>query len=98
MKNTTQKAQSFTTCQALALVAAWASKELKRGEDVRKIYPIEGTGCGGRWLSLKICLEIDNAETGEPIREVWAEVWKAYDQPRKCYKIKAAKFYDTADK
>ena len=99
MKNTTtKKAGTFTTCQAMSAALLFAAKELKTGEDVRKVYPIEGTGRGGRWLSLKICLEIDNAETGEPIREVWAEVWKSYDQPTKSHRIKAAKFYDSADK
>lgn len=62
---------SFTTCQGLAAAVRLLSKATKKGEDVRKIYPAEGTGCGGRWLSLTICAEIDSATTGEHIRDLY---------------------------
>lgn len=75
-KNMTQK-NSYTTAQGLAAAIRLVSKALKKGEDIRKIYPAEGTGCGGRWLSLTICAEIDSATTGEHIRSIYIYTGKA---------------------
>lgn len=88
MKNTTQK--TFTTCQAIAKAAQEAQKQLKKGEDVRKVYPLEGTGADGRWLSVMVGCEICNAETGEPIDELWIDVWKSNDPRNERQTLKAA--------
>ena len=68
--------KTFTTAQAIAKATTEATKHLAKGEDIRKVYPIEGTGKGGRWNELKIFFEIDNAETGERLRNLIIEVWK----------------------
>lgn len=86
-KNT--KKGTFTTAQAIAKAVELAAKECKSGEDVRKVYPAEGTGCGGRWVDLLICCELDNAETGEHIRDIYILTFKKYDSARKVYKLVA---------
>lgn len=68
--------KTFTTAQAIAKATTEAAKHLAKGEDIRKVYPIEGTGQGGRWTDCKIFFEIDNAETGGYIRDLIVEVWK----------------------
>ena len=77
-QNEMKKRDTFTTCQALAAVAVFAQKQLKKGEDVRKLYPMQGTGDGARWQVLVIAYEICKQETGELIREEYAEVYKSY--------------------
>lgn len=74
----TNKKDTFTTCQAFAAVAVFAAKQLQQGEDVRKIYPAEGTGCGSRWVDLVMCCEIADAETGEYLREEYYQVFKTH--------------------
>ena len=68
--------KTFTTAQAIAKATTEAAKHLNKGEDIRKVYPIEGTGKGGRWQDIKIYFEIDNAETGERLRDLIIEVWE----------------------
>lgn len=68
------KAKGFTTAQAIAKAATFAQTQTKCGEDIRKVYPLEGTGRGGRWLSLLVCVEIDSAEDGAPLGELWIDI------------------------
>ena len=62
--------KTFTTAQAIAKAATEAQKHLDKGEDVRKVYPLEGTGRGGQWVSVLVGVEICDAETGQPLKEL----------------------------
>lgn len=88
MKNTTQKA--FTTAAAMAKACQEAQKHIKKGEDVRKVYPLEGTGRGGRWVSVLVGCEICDAESGLPIDELWIDVWRTNDARNTRQTLKAA--------
>lgn len=81
--------KGFTTAQAISTAAKVASKQLKKGEDVRKVYPAEGTGKGGRWFELLICCEFDNAETGEHIRDIYLSVFFKFDPKTQTRKLTA---------
>lgn len=85
--------KTFTTAQAIVKATTEAAKHLAKGEDIRKVYPIEGlTGKGGRWLDCKIWVEIDSAETGEHLRDLVLEVYKAANPGTKTRTIKANLF------
>ena len=84
--------KTFTTAQAIAKATTEAAKHLAKGEDIRKVYPIEGTGKGGQWLDCKVWVEIDNAETGEHLRDLVLEVYKAANPSTKTRTIKAIIF------
>ena len=84
--------ETFTTAQAIAKATTEAAKHITKGEDIRKVYPIEGTGKGSRWINLKIYFEIDSAETGERIRDFIVEVYKAAAPLSKTRTIKAVLF------
>ena len=84
------KKETFTTAQAIAKACQEVQKQLKKGEDVRNIYPLEGTGCGGRWCSVMIGAEICNAETGEPLEELWIDIWRDKDPRNEKHQLKSA--------
>lgn len=85
----TQK-DTFTTAAAMAKACQEAQQHIKKGEDIRKAYPLEGTGCGGRWLSVMVGVEVCNAETGEPIGELWIDVSKSKDPRNARHALTAA--------
>lgn len=82
--------KTFTTAQAIAKAAIEASKHLDKGEDVRKVYPLEGTGRGGRWLSVLVGVEICDAETGEEVGEMWIDVFRNKDPRNERHPLGAA--------
>ena len=75
----TNKKDTFTTAAAIGKACQEAQKHIKKGEDIRQVYPLEGTGCGGRWVSVLIGCEVANAETGEPIGELWVDIKRNKD-------------------
>ena len=81
--------KTFTTAQAIAKAATEAQKHLDKGEDVRKVYPLEGTGQGGRWLSVLVGAEICDAETGEPVGEMWIDVFRNKDPRNERHPLEA---------
>lgn len=86
----TNKKDTFTTAAAMAKACQEAQKHIKKGEDVRKVYPLEGTGCGGRWVSVMVGVEVCNAETGEPIGELWIGIAKDKDPRNTRHGLSAA--------
>ena len=85
----TQK-DTFTTAAAMAKACQEAQQHIKKGEDIRKVYPLEGTGRGGRWVSVMVGVEVCNAETGEPIGELWINIFKDKDPRNSRHGLKAA--------
>ena len=81
--------KTFTTAQAIAKAATEAQKHLNKGEDVRKVYPLEGTGKDGRWLSVLVGVEICDAETGQPLEELWIDVFRNKDPRNEKHQINA---------
>lgn len=63
----TQQKNTFTTAAAMAKACQEAQKHIKKGEDVRNVYPLEGTGrasgCGYDKLSAAICYATNNSNT-----------------------------------
>ena len=90
LKNMTQQKNTFTTAAAMAKACQEAQKHIKKGEDVRKVYPLEGTGRGGRWLSVMVGVEVCNADTGEPIGELWIDISKDKDPRNTRHGLSAA--------
>lgn len=81
---------TFTTSAAMAKACQEAQKHIKKGEDIRKVYPLEGIGCGGRWLSVMVGVEVCNAETGEPIGELWIDISRNKDPRNTRHGLNAA--------
>ena len=86
----TQQKNTFTTAAAMAKACQEVQKHIKKGEDVRKVYPLEGTGRGGRWVSVMVGVEVCNAETGEPIGELWIDISKDKDPRNTRHGLSAA--------
>jgi len=90
MENNKQQERTFTTAQAIAKAATEAQKHLNKGEDVRKVYPLEGTGKDGRWLSVLVGVEICDAETGKPLKELWIDVFRNKNPRNERHQIETA--------
>lgn len=90
LKNMTQQKNTFTTAAAMAKACQEAQKHIKTGEDIRKVYPLEGTGQGGRWLSVMVGVEVCNAETGENIGELWIDISRNKDPRNTRHGLSAA--------